>query len=87
MENQNEIENALLTLAKYAEGVMLREKTSTTYAKTFYDGLACDVSIAGKITNELNEAPEGKVRILKAITPYGTKGYVMAIIEEYEKIS
>lgn len=77
-------EEAIAILAEWAKAQMHREKTSRTYAKSFYQCIGHGESPMEKLTKELNEAPEGKKRALKQLIPQGEKGNIFAIIEEYE---
>lgn len=80
------IEEAIITIAEYVKAKMHREKTSRTYAKQFYQCIGHGKSPMEKLTDELNEAPEGKKRALKQLVPQCEKGNIMAIIEEYEEL-
>lgn len=73
-------------LSDYASAMLLREQTRITYAKNFTHGLMNDKSVAEKINDELNEAPEGRVRVIKDVMKLESKyDSTLVVIEEYEK--
>lgn len=83
MEHLSKIAKSFITIAKYAEAQMLKDKTRVTYAKSFYNGLAGDIGMTKKIENELLAASKGKTRVLKNMINQND-GQVIVVIEEYQ---